>query len=87
MTRVVSIPAVVVLPAPFGPSSPKISPACTLRSSAVDGGEVGRRRRPCVSADRADHLAAIAGRHAPCRAHPSVVGASSGRALAIAPNL
>ena len=32
-TRVVSIPAVVVLPAPFGPSSPKISPACTSRSS------------------------------------------------------
>src|SRR3984885_1192093 len=31
-TRVVSIPAVVVLPAPFGPSSPKISPASTLRS-------------------------------------------------------
>ena len=34
MTRVVSIPAVVVLPAPFGPSSPKISPRCTVRSSA-----------------------------------------------------
>ena len=32
-TRVVSIPAVVVLPAPFGPSSPKISPASMLRSS------------------------------------------------------
>ena len=31
-TRVVSIPAVVVLPAPFGPSSPKISPASMLRS-------------------------------------------------------
>jgi GTP-binding protein len=35
---VVSIPAVVVLPAPLGPSRPKISPACTLRSSC-------RRRR------------------------------------------
>jgi hypothetical protein len=32
-TRVVSMPAVVVLPAPFGPSSPKISPRCTARSS------------------------------------------------------
>src|SRR5271165_2598269 len=32
-TRVVSMPAVVVLPAPLGPSSPKISPACTLRLS------------------------------------------------------
>ena len=32
-TRVVSIPAVVVFPAPLGPSSPKISPACTSRSS------------------------------------------------------
>ena len=32
-TRVVSIPTVVVLPAPFGPSSPKISPARTARSS------------------------------------------------------
>ena len=33
MTRVVSIPAVVVLPAPLGPSSPKISPGCTVRFS------------------------------------------------------
>ena len=32
-TRVVSMPAVVVLPAPFGPSRPKISPACTSRLS------------------------------------------------------
>jgi hypothetical protein len=29
MTRVVSIPTVVVLPAPLGPKSPKISPART----------------------------------------------------------
>src|SRR5215510_7906991 len=33
MTRVVSIPAVVVLPAPLGPSKPKISPRRTDRSS------------------------------------------------------
>src|SRR4051812_26156374 len=33
ITRVVSIPAVVVLPAPLGPSRPKISPRCTDRSS------------------------------------------------------
>ena len=33
ITRVVSMPAVVVLPAPFGPSSPKISPGSTVRSS------------------------------------------------------
>src|ERR1700733_6449766 len=32
MTRVVSMPAVVVLPAPLGPSKPKISRACTTRS-------------------------------------------------------
>src|SRR5712692_1415247 len=32
-TRVVSIPAVVVLPAPLGPSRPKISPAFTSRLS------------------------------------------------------
>ena len=32
MTRVVSMPTVVVLPAPLGPSSPKISPLCTARS-------------------------------------------------------
>ena len=32
-TRVVSMPAVVVLPAPFGPSRPKISPARTSRLS------------------------------------------------------
>ena len=31
MTRVVSMPTVVVLPAPFGPSSPKISPRWTRR--------------------------------------------------------
>src|SRR5205085_4957527 len=34
MTRVVSIPTVVVLPAPFGPRSPKISPWRTSRSSS-----------------------------------------------------
>ena len=33
ITRVVSMPTVVVLPAPFGPSSPKTSPLCTERSS------------------------------------------------------
>ena len=32
-TRVVRMPAVVVFPAPFGPSRPKISPASTLRFS------------------------------------------------------
>ena len=32
-TRVVRMPAVVVFPAPFGPSKPKISPAATLRFS------------------------------------------------------
>ena len=31
-TRVVNMPAVVVFPAPFGPSKPKISPGCTVRS-------------------------------------------------------
>ena len=31
MTRVVSMLAVVVLPAPFGPSKPKISPWATVR--------------------------------------------------------
>src|SRR3954453_22948799 len=31
-TRVVSIPAVVVFPAPLGPSRPKISPSWTSRS-------------------------------------------------------
>ena len=31
MTRVVSTPTVVVLPAPFGPSSPKTSPVPTWR--------------------------------------------------------
>src|SRR4051794_26755147 len=34
ITRVVSMPAVVVFPAPFGPSSPKISPWWTSRSSS-----------------------------------------------------
>jgi hypothetical protein len=34
ITRVVSMPAVVVLPAPFGPSNPKISPWWTARSSS-----------------------------------------------------
>ena len=33
-TRVVSTPTVVVLPAPFGPSSPKTSPVPTLRLSS-----------------------------------------------------
>ena len=32
MTRVVHMPTVVVLPAPFGPSNPKISPSLTARS-------------------------------------------------------
>ena len=32
ITRVVSMPTVVVLPAPLGPSRPKISPLCTVRS-------------------------------------------------------
>ena len=32
-TRVVSMPAVVVLPAPFGPRRPKISPVFTSRLS------------------------------------------------------
>ena len=31
-TRVVSIPAVVVFPAPLGPRRPKISPVPTVRS-------------------------------------------------------
>ena len=34
MTRVVNIPAVVVLPAPFGPSRPKISPFPIARFSS-----------------------------------------------------
>ena len=42
ITRVVSMPAVVVLPAPFGPSRPKISPRCTVRSSVVDRLDVAR---------------------------------------------
>ena len=42
MTRVVSMPAVVVLPAPFGPSRPKISPRSTVRSRRVDGADVAR---------------------------------------------
>ena len=33
ITRVVSMLAVVVLPAPLGPSSPKISPSATVRLS------------------------------------------------------
>ena len=43
MTRVVSMPTVVVFPAPFGPSSPKISPGRTARSRLVD--RVHQRRR------------------------------------------
>ena len=39
MTRVVSMPTVVVLPAPFGPSSPKISPRCTAQVEVVDGAD------------------------------------------------
>src|SRR3984893_2098632 len=35
MTRVVSMPAVVVLPAPLGPSKPKISPGCTVKLRAA----------------------------------------------------
>src|SRR5262245_51908708 len=34
ITRVVSMPAVVVFPAPLGPRRPKISPWCTSRSSS-----------------------------------------------------
>ena len=41
MTRVVSMPAVVVLPAPLGPSSPKISPRVHDQVQVVDGLEVG----------------------------------------------
>jgi len=40
LTRVVSTPIVVVLPAPFGPSRPKISPAPTVKempSTALTG--------------------------------------------------
>ena len=37
MTRVVSIPAVVVLPAPLGPSRPKISPGAHVEVELVDG--------------------------------------------------
>ena len=40
ITRVVRIPAVVVLPAPLGPSRPKISPVPT-QVERVDGAEVG----------------------------------------------
>ena len=36
ITRVVNMPTVVVLPAPFGPSNPKISPRRTLRVQVVD---------------------------------------------------
>ena len=42
-TRVVSMPAVVVLPAPLGPSRPKISPALDVEVELVDRGEVGPR--------------------------------------------
>ena len=42
ITRVVSIPAVVDLPAPFGPSRPKISPWCTVRSRSSTAQHVGR---------------------------------------------
>ena len=41
-TRVVSMPAVVVLPAPFGPSRPKISPRSHRQVEVVDGDDVGR---------------------------------------------
>ena len=37
MTRVVSMPAVVVLPAPLGPRSPKISPLRDDEVEIVDG--------------------------------------------------
>ena len=43
ITRVVSIPAVVVLPAPLGPRRPKISPARDRQVEPVDGREVGAR--------------------------------------------
>ena len=42
MTRVVSMLAVVVLPAPFGPSRPKISPWATRQVHAVDGSDAAR---------------------------------------------
>ena len=42
-TRVVSMPAVVVLPAPLGPSRPKISPWCTARSRRRPPSRPGRR--------------------------------------------
>ena len=72
ITRVVSIPAVVVLPAPFGPSRPKISPPRTLRLSAstaaksvpaLDRGST----RPCGSprASRSPPASAGGGRRAP----------------------
>jgi len=40
LTRVVSIPTVVVFPAPFGPSSPNTSPGSTAKlipSTALTG--------------------------------------------------
>src|SRR5271166_3928571 len=52
-TRVVSMPAVVVLPAPLGPSSPKISPACTLRlslSTAAKSPQSSAPALPCAAA-------------------------------------
>ncbi len=42
-TRVVSIPAVVVLPAPFGPEQPEDLPRVDLQVQVVDGCEVGAR--------------------------------------------
>ena len=46
MTRVVSMPAVVVLPAPLGPSSPKISPGSDRQVEPVHGPAGPIRRRP-----------------------------------------
>jgi hypothetical protein len=45
MTRVVSMPAVVVLPAPLGPSSPKISPV-HRQVQFIDGAKITARRTP-----------------------------------------
>jgi len=75
ITRVVSIPAVVVLPAPFGPSSPKISPECTLRVERIHRGDVHpridlRQTAPCGS-PRGDP------RHPPPRPPDPIVGASA----------
>ena len=63
MTRVVSMPMVVVLPAPFGPSRPKISPRPTSRSSDSTAGRCPLAA-PCPDA--------------PCPAAPGPAGATPG---------